>query len=169
MNEALNSTTTSAVTITGTTSSISELTTALVIDSNANKTISGAEKVKRTIYVNLSSFAQLDRHFLVGMNMLDSNGVFLGNRTDRNNRTGRSKREIGDRLSMRAEEFYLEYSLCYHIIANFYQPSVNCYPLFVDDRLKHANAEPLAIADCICWQPDAYKCESVSVSALIRL
>lgn len=136
-------------------------------NATANRTDLRVEKMKKTIYVNLSSFAPLDKYFLVGMNMLDSDEVFVSNRTGNghNNRTEiegrrRSKREVpSDSLSMRAGQFYLEYSLCYHVVANFYQPSVNCYPLFVDDQLRHASAESLAIADCICWRPHAYKCE----------
>lgn len=111
------------------------------------------EMVKKTIYVNLSSFAPMDKYFLVGMNMSDEE-------SNRAEIRGRRKREApSDRLTMRAGQFYLEYSLCYHVVANFYQPSANCYPLFVDDQLRHASAESLAIADCVCWRPHAIKCE----------
>ena len=122
------------------------------------------DKIKKTIYVNISTFVPTNKYFLVGMNIENLDGIFSTVNQTTSNRSRRSKREtINTKLLMiNNDEFYLEYNLCYtyNLATNLYLPTPNCYPLFVDDQLRHQNAdESLAIADCVCWKSHQYKCE----------
>lgn len=154
-----------------TTSSIEHSTTKATLNNTNQTTVVNnvtpdyeRDLIKKTIYVNLSTFVSPERYFLVGMNMLSLEGIFSRKNLNKtiNSTSSRTKRDTDQLLSIRADEFYLEYSLCYNSVANLYLPNANCYPLFIDDQLDHIdNNRSLAIGDCVCWDPHLYKCETL--------
>lgn len=126
-------------------------------DNGTNDNLTVNDEIKQTVYINISTFADPNKYLLVGMNMTKSDNIIFYNETNISKR--RLKRDT-DRTNlsyMNANEFYLEYSLCYGLNANHFLPFFNCLPLHVEDHLKESNSIPFKISDCICWNFHAFK------------
>lgn len=154
------SSTTSSTTSSATTYSMNTTTTELSI-TTSNESYVDLEQIKETVYVNLSTFTERGRYFLVGMNMLNSDLIITSSNGTVNQSTRvliRARREAEKPLLINQNGFYLEYSLCYNLMLNQYLPTTNCYPIYVEDQLNFKKiSKPLSVADCICWDFHAYK------------